>query len=174
MWFTITDLNSQKRCFNYDNAGNRTVRDLSCDVACSTLVSNTNDSGPGSLRKAVTCAVAGQTVNFASFMQNEEIAVTTAPILVDKAITITQNPSQVILRNYSPVFQVTGQGVIFQNLLIRSPCYPGSEALAVVNSGTLTLSNVTIEIEDAGPCTEKFIKNTGQLTIAGTTKITRP
>ena len=170
----IFSLSGQKRCYTYDNAGNRTVRDLSCDIACTTLVSNTNDAGPGSLRKAVTCAQAGQTVSFAAFMQNEEIVFTSAPILVDKSITISQQSNQVIMRDYIPLFQVTAQGVVFQNLKMKCSCYANVQALAIDNSGGLTLTNVTIESDDTGQCLQNFIKNTGQITITGTTKLIKP
>jgi hypothetical protein len=59
MYLVALNVISQKRCYTYDAAGNRALRDLACDVACSNLVSNTNDAGPGSLRKAVQCATAG-------------------------------------------------------------------------------------------------------------------
>lgn len=168
---------AQIRCFTYDGSGNRTLRDLSCDVACTLVVSNANDSGQGSLRYAVGCAQNGQEVTFASLMQSMQMPITSGAILVNKSITISQsaiNPN--ILTNGYPVFDVTATGVIFRNLHIVVACNANAEALTIKNQGSLTLDNVTLSSNNTGACSHNMVKLIGQLTItgAGQTKIINP
>ena len=52
-------------------------------------VTNTNDSGPGSLRQALADANDGDTINFDVLLKGQTIALTSGELVIDKSITIT-------------------------------------------------------------------------------------
>jgi hypothetical protein len=54
-------------------------------------VTNTNDSGPGSLRQALADAHDGDFINFAPPLRGQAITLTNGELLVDKSITISGN-----------------------------------------------------------------------------------
>jgi len=57
--------------------------------ATTITVTNTNDSGPGSLRQAVADANDGDTINFDVSLKGQTIALTSGELVIDKSITIT-------------------------------------------------------------------------------------
>ena len=64
-----------------------------CIIALSTqaatiTVTNTNDSGAGSLRQALVDAVDGDTINFNSSLNGETITLTSGQLVVDKSVAI--------------------------------------------------------------------------------------
>jgi N-acetylneuraminic acid mutarotase len=54
-----------------------------------TIVTNTNDSGPGSLRQALADAHDGDTINFDRSLDGQTITLTSAELVIDKNITIS-------------------------------------------------------------------------------------
>ena len=52
-------------------------------------VTNTNDSGPGSLRQALFDSHDGDTINFDSTLKGQIILLSTAELLINKNITIS-------------------------------------------------------------------------------------
>src|SRR6478736_6289769 len=64
-----------------------------CLIALSTqattiTVTNTNDSGAGSLRQALADAVDGDTINFNSSLNGETITLTSGQLVVDKSVAV--------------------------------------------------------------------------------------
>jgi hypothetical protein len=51
-------------------------------------VTNTNDSGPGSLRSAIASAAAGDTIQFASSLASQTITLTSGQLVINKNLTI--------------------------------------------------------------------------------------
>ena len=76
-------------------------------------VTNTNDSGPGSLRQALADANNGDTINFAV---TGTIGLTTGELLVDNAITISGPGAENLAVNGNAkdrVFHVTAERLRF-------------------------------------------------------------
>lgn len=109
----------------------------------STIVSNTNDDGCGSLRKAVELANSGDIVRFESTINSNTITLTSGQILIDKNLTIQGNGfifTKIDGNNANRIFSI-GQnntvnltGIGIQN---------GTATLggAIFSKGTTTLSN---------------------------------
>jgi hypothetical protein len=57
--------------------------------AATITVTNTNDSGPGSLRQALVDAHYGDTINFDSSLKGQTITLTSGRLIVDKNVTIS-------------------------------------------------------------------------------------
>ena len=70
-----------------------------------TRVTNTNDSGPGSLRQALADANDGDTINFDPALNGRNISLTSAELVVDKNVTI-HGPG----RNLLGVFRSSNTG----------------------------------------------------------------
>jgi hypothetical protein len=137
-------------------------------------VSNTNDSGPGSLRQALADANDGDTINFDVSLKGQTIALTSDELVIDKSITITGPGSdqlavsvdmQYTFRIFhvmaSPTVTIEGltigpslyfYGCGIQNdqatLTINNCAVTGNSGLdfgaGISNGGTLTLNNSSI------------------------------
>jgi hypothetical protein len=129
-------------------------------------VTNTNNSGAGSLRQVLTDAPPGSTIVFAPHLQNSVISLAT-PVSVNKALTITdKNSSKVRVQasGSGPVFQVLPSG----NLLLKAfrlGSGNGTNGRAIHNQGNLILQDMVID--DQFPGSGSSILNTGTLMVQG-------
>jgi len=130
---------------------------LACALAISAhattiLVSNTNDSGPGSLRQALADANDGDTIDATSI--SGVITLTAAQLLVDKSVTINGAGADVLAIDGNAttrVFQTdTGETVTISGLTMRNG--QGGEGGGILNADTATLSiiNSTLSGNTAG------------------------
>jgi hypothetical protein len=109
-------------------------------------VTNTNDSGPGSLRDAIATAASGDTINFAFLINFRTINLTSAPITVDKSLTISGPGASrlAIDGGFSVGVFVVNGGVAatISGINIES----GGSLLGgcIFNAGTLTLTDATV------------------------------
>ena len=107
-------------------------------------VTNTNDSGPGSLRQALADANNGDTINFAV---TGTIALTSGELLVDKSITISGPGADNLAVDANLKSRVchinTGETVIISGLTIRGGLASGGGGIHN-DHAALTLSNCTI------------------------------
>jgi N-acetylneuraminic acid mutarotase len=68
-----------------------------------TIVTNTNDSGPGSLRQALADAHDGDTINFDPSLNGQTITLTSAELVIDKNITINgPGPDLLTVERFPP------------------------------------------------------------------------
>ena len=109
-------------------------------------VTNTNDSGPGSLRQALADVIDGDTINFTV---TGAIGLTSGELLVDKAMTISGPGAEslgVDGNAKSRVFHVTGGNVTISDLTITNGNAGGIQFGGGIynDHSTLTVNNSTI------------------------------
>jgi hypothetical protein len=129
-------------------------------------VTNSNNSGTGSLRQTITNAPSGSTIVFAPHLQNSVINLS-SQISIDKSLTIKDlNTSkvQVQINGDGPAFQIlSGGNVTLQSFRIQSG--NGTNGRAIQNQGLLTLQDMLVN--DLAPGTGSSILNTGTLLVLG-------
>jgi hypothetical protein len=148
---------------------------LVCAVASSIYaniitVTNTNDSGPGSLRQALADANDGDTINFAAWPGT--IGLTSGELLVARSITISGPGAENLAVNGNAknrVFHVTGGNVTISGLTITNGNASGIQRGGGIynDHSTLTVNNSTINGNVAGG----GIYNDGQSSGAATLQI---
>jgi hypothetical protein len=132
-------------------------------------VTNTNDSGPGSLRQALADANDGDTINFAAWPGT--IGLTSGELLVARNITIAGPGAENLAVNgnaKSGVFHVTGGNVTISGLTITNGIASGNGVGGGIynDHSTLTVNNSTISGNQGGG-----IGNDGQTNGAATLQI---
>jgi len=127
-------------------------------------VSNTNDSGAGSLRKAIADASSGDTINISV---TGTITLTTGELLVAQNVTIF-GPGEASLtisgNSSSGVFHIaSGKTVIISDITVADGS--ANNGGGIYNEGTLTLCNCTVS-GNTVPLYGGGICNTGTLTMS--------
>ncbi|MBP6694179.1 MAG: M36 family metallopeptidase [Saprospiraceae bacterium] len=134
--------------------------------SCCKIVSNKNNSGNGSLREALSCAVNGDTIRFLNFIKNDTILLSSA-LSVDKEVII-QHPESWTLTLLSsgifPVFEIM-ETVTLENLNLRAGT--GMDGRAIYNNGNLNLKNLYIKDNLLNNSTGSTILNEGNLIFEG-------
>lgn len=117
-----------------------------------TVVTNTNDSGAGSLRDTINTACPGDTITFAAALTSggpATITLTSGELVIDKNLTVTGPGANLLTiggNSNSRVFNVQSGIVALSNLAIASGNVAGvnSKGGGVLNNGTLTLTNCNL------------------------------
>jgi hypothetical protein len=132
------------------------------------VVTNTNDSGPGSLRDALAMANDGDTIDFDPSLNGQTITLTSGQLVVDKSVTISgPGPNHLAVDGNANdrIFAITpGETVIISGLTITN----GNGGGILNNDATLTVTNCTI----SGNMSDSFgggIDSLGNLTVTNTT-----
>ena len=140
--------------------------------ATTIVVTNTNDSGPGSLRQALAIANDGDTIDAAGV--SGVITLTSGQLLVEKRVTINGAGADVLAVDgnaTSSVFQIgtgaTAPTVAISGLTIRNAQGGFGGGILNGSGATLTITNSTISGNTAAFGGGIF--NSGPLTIANTT-----
>lgn len=137
-------------------------------------VTNTNDSGPGSLRDAIANASSGDTIGFS--LSASPATITLSSVLSINTSLIINGPGASILaisgNNSVEVFQIaSGATVSISGVTIENG-YGGAldGSAAVANSGTLTLANSTLSASYTfDPRGSSAIANSGMMTLNNVT-----
>ena len=124
-------------------------------------VTNTNDSGPGSLRSAILNAPSGATINFAANLDGQTIGLTSGQLALRKNLTITGPGADRLTvsgTNTSRVFDIQSATVAISGLSITGG-YAGLSAgggILITSTGSLALDGDTISGNRTGgrrvPC----------------------
>ena len=139
-------------------------------AANTVTVTNTNDSGPGSLRQALVAANDGDTIDATGI--SGAITLTSGLLLVDKSVTINGPGADVLAVDgnmASRVFQtLSGRTVTISGFTIRN-ALAGTEGGGVDNEGgaTVTIMNCAISGNTAGLGAGIF--NSGMMTVINST-----
>jgi len=120
--------------------------DFSPAMAATITVTNTDDSGVGSLREAIASAAPGDTINFSV---TGTITLTSGELLISKDLTITgPGASRLAIsgNNASRVFRIPAGTVSISNVTIQNGNIPTGQqgGGGIFNQGTLTLNNVVV------------------------------
>jgi hypothetical protein len=113
----------------------------------SLLVITNNDSGPGSLRQAISDAAPGDTITFISSLAGP-IDLTSGELLLDKSLNITGPAADTLVilgDNQHSILHVTGGPTTISGLTISDGGQPeGTPTPAINSSASLVLSNCTV------------------------------
>src|SRR5436190_8536457 len=114
-------------------------------------VTNTNDSGPGSLRQALADANDGDTINFDPQLNGHTINLTSAELVIDSSVTINGpgSDSLAVSRTSNTQFRIfhvmPGQTVSMQGLTISGGAVQFDYGGGILNDqATLTLTNCSV------------------------------
>ena len=139
-------------------------------------VTNTADSGAGSLRKAIASSVSGTIINFAPYLSGSTIALTSGEMQLTGNLTIDASALTNGIRldgSYaSRIFNVASGATVGLAALTLTNGHSDANNWggAIINSGTLALTNCTLAgnfIDGGG--SGGAIENAGTLTMSGCT-----
>ncbi len=159
---------------NYDAAGNRVYRGNDCDPACSLLVTTTADDGVGSLRRAIACAMEGDTILFDAGVIGQFISLTTGAIPVNKSIHILQSGATIVrvkANNNGPVFDLVSGDTELKYMALYGSDEAGKMGRALINRDSLTLEYIDIYDQEPVEGSGASVVNYGTLQVKGTTRI---
>ena len=138
--------------------------------AADLTVTSTADSGAGSLRQALADAMNGDTITFASALSGATITLSSAPLTVNKTVSINGAALPLALtlsgNNAKALFSVGSSGVLTLTRLTLANGN-GNYGGALYNGGTLTLDRVTLTNNNA--LSGGAIYTVGTLTIRNST-----
>ncbi len=115
------------------------------DLGCQLTVNQTTGSGTGSLPGAISCANSGDTIRLAATLSGQTIDVGAVPLFVNKNLVIMAETSGInITGSGARVFEIRpGVHAVFMGVNITAGT--SLVAGAVLNPGTVTLKDVTID-----------------------------
>ncbi len=129
-------------------------------AAATLIVTNSNDSGPGSLRDAIALASPGDEIQFDPELAGIPIVLASGELLIDKNLTLTGlGRNQTILdgNSSSRIFDIAPSAVVTLSMLTIRDGFPqmivpgpqGNTVIAegggIYNAGTLTLNDSSVE-----------------------------
>jgi predicted outer membrane repeat protein len=137
---------------NFNSSVSSAVSHDVCATAATT-VTNTSDSGPGSLRQAIVDTCPGGTIDFDPGV--DTITLTSDELLIDKDMTINGPGEEALTvkrstESATPEFRIfniaPGQNVTISGLTITGGSAPGPDSFGggIYNSGDLNLKNSTV------------------------------
>jgi len=151
-------------------------------VPSTLTVSNTLDSGAGSLRAEIVAAKKGDTIVFSPIVFNpslgcQTIALTSGELLIDENLTIAGPGAGELTisgSGTSRVFEVakTARLVTLSGLTISNGVAPSGEGGGIENYGTLTVSGCTLSGNSAAPAGGGIYNHvSGTLTVSGSSTL---
>ena len=163
----------------YDRVVNGRIDIGAYEVQSSLIVTTTADNGVGSLRGTLAAASNGDTIQFDAALNGQTITLTSGELLIDKNITIAgpgANMLTVSRDQQAPAFRIfevmPDRTFILEGLTISGGLVDGADnGGGILNSGSLTIANVTISGNQAGLMSESQIGYGGGIANSGTLEI---
>lgn len=133
---------------------------------CDLIVTNTANSGIGSLRDVVACAPTGSTITFAAALSGQTITIAAPRIVLNKNLVFDNNngsrvkiSSSITSGQGGGMFDVpAGNTITFDNLDLLSAS-SGTDGAAIKNQGTVIFQNVSVFKHASLPSTHYVIRN---------------
>ena len=137
-------------------------------------VTNTNDSGPGSLRQALVDANDGDAINFDASLNGQKITLTNGQLNVDKNITISGPGADYLAVDgnmQSRVFYINpGKTVIISGLTIKNGNATNNPGGGMYNDGgALMLSDCTVTGNSGGGILNDSFNGSAMMSVTGCT-----
>jgi len=123
------------------------VRTIPIPPPTSLVVTNLDDSGPGSLREALMLIADGGTVTFDPALAGGTIALTSGQLAIDSSVTIDGSDALSVTvsgSGASRVFQVAAGVVVAINDLVISDGVGAPQGGGILNYGNLSLDRVLV------------------------------
>ncbi len=144
---------------------------ITCNNVCSSIVSNKNDDGLGSLRFNSNCAGANTTLSFSPTLINDTIKLSST-IVLDKNIVLSNTTGGNIyikIIGGGPIFKInTGAEVAITNINLIGGS--ATQNRAITNDGTCTLTNVKIQ-NSISNTPGSLINNRGVMNVDGVVEV---
>lgn len=137
------------------------------------LVTSRADDGVGSLRQTIFDACPGDTIRFAQALDELTILLTSGSILIDKDIVIDgsgKNSTLISAMNVDNVFTVASPNIVSLMNMTLTNGNDSPNGGAVVNFGTLTLSDIDIKYSYENEMKIPMI-NMGTINVLGGTEM---
>jgi hypothetical protein len=131
-----------------DACGNAAPNQVQTINVYSNIVTNNNDSGPGSLRDIISCAPDGSTVTFSSSLMGQDIILTTGEIQINKNLNLYglgMNSLMISGNNASRIFHLMpGHTFVIKDLALKNATEVNNGG-AIFVKGNLKLMNVRLQ-----------------------------
>ena len=158
-----------------DACGNAAPDQVQTIYVYSVIVTNNNDSGPGSLREVVSCAPAGSTITFAPSLSGNPIVLTSGEITIDKDLTNTGVGLFDLMisgNNASRIFHLQQGKTLTVAYLALKNANTVTNGGAIYVEGNLRLNNILLQNnKENGVPKAMTLTSTGSLEAMGTIQI---
>jgi len=132
------------------------LRDASPDIGsvevCSSLVSNTNDAGAGSLRETLSWASPEAPIQFIPSLAGSTISIA-SPLVIEHRRNIDGTPLSppitINAQNSGRIFEIGSSAHVFLKHITLAEAASDSNGGAILNKGNLTLHSVTLRNNSA-------------------------
>jgi len=135
-------------------------------------VTNTNNEGSGSLREALNCSVANDTIKFSPALNNTSIVITTSTLGFNSSLSLISNLSNNITIDASAIDMAfySGLGINAKMKGLKITCGNSTTVRCLENNGTMILNDIEFTDSNAGTGGSSVLNN-GTLNIEGNVKL---
>ncbi len=146
---TVDTTNIKSIRFTIPDGSNKPVMLDQVRLICleTVTVQNTDDSGAGSLRKALSTVCVGGTINFSEALAGQTITLLSGPLTLGKNVTIDGSAApglSISGNNTSRVFEVSAGATATVKYLNVKNGYGWQLGGGIINNGSLTLDHVNV------------------------------
>ncbi len=135
-------------------------------------VTNTNDAGSGSLREAISCSSANDTIKFSPALNNSSILITSSTLSFGHKVSLVSSLSNNITINASAIGKAfhTSSGIDANLEGLKIICGNSTTTRCLENNSTMTLKDIEFTDSNAGTGGSSVLNN-GTLNIEGSVEL---